>query len=161
MRTATYNISGITYRRLCIQGYSNFSKIELAALHFGIRLPYIVCTVISVIGVYLANIPILSAVMVTALLGVILPNHPIDYVYNYGLRQLLSLPKLPPRTAQIKFACGLATVWLCITILLYWYGLHIFAIVWGSVLIIIAGLVSTADICVPSMIYNRLTGQKI
>lgn len=107
------------------------------------------------------NIPILSAVMFTAFLGVILPNHPIDYVYNYGLRQLFSLPELPPRTPQVKFACGIATVWLGITILFFWYGLFSLAIIWGSVLIIIAGLVSTTDICIPSMIYNRLTGQKL
>jgi hypothetical protein len=155
------NISATTYKRLCIQGYGKYSQADLAALRFGIRLPYALCVVITAVGLLLVNIPILASLMFIAFLGVILPNHPIDYVYNFGLRQLLSRPQLPPRTAQIKFACGLATFWLAVTIILFWCRLILPGIAWGSVLIAIAGLVSTSDICIPSMIYNRLTEQNI
>lgn len=151
------SISATTYRRLCIQGYGRYSAAELASLHFGIRLPYVLCTLIAATGLALANIPILTALMVIAFLGVILPYHPFDYLYNFGFRYVLRLPPLPPRTAQVKFACGIATVWLGMTVVLFWYGLFTLGVAWGSVLIVIAGLVSITDICIPSMIYNWLT----
>lgn len=153
---ATKNISKTTCRRLTIQGYGRFTESELSALQFGIRLPYVVCSLAAAYGILWAHVPVLVILAVIAFLGVLLPYHPVDYAYNYGLRQVLNLPKLPPRPAQVKFACGIATAWLIVTLILFHYGLTVMGIIWGSMLVAVATLVSTTDICIPSIIYNRL-----
>jgi hypothetical protein len=120
-----------------------------------------VCAAIAIIALALVSVPLLAALMIIAFFGIVLPNHPFDYLYNYGLRQMLGRPKLPPRSAQVKFACGVATFWLALTIFLLRQGLTTLGIVWGAVLVGIAVLVGTTDICIPSMIYNLLTNGRI
>lgn len=95
-----------------------------------------------------------------ALAGAFLPNHPFDYLYNYGVRQLLSKPKLPPRTNQVRFACGIAAAWLPLTIYLLYNGYHIAGYIFGGSLFAVGALVTTTDICIPSMIYNAFFLQK-
>lgn len=56
---------------------------------------------------------------IIALWGSFPPYHPFDYLYNYLIRHLLNKPKIPPRTNQGRFACGIATAWLSGTIYLF------------------------------------------
>ena len=155
------SISDATRKRLCIQGFGSYSGEQLAAFRFGIRLPYLVCGIIAVIALAFVSIPLLAILLVIALFGVILPNHPLDYLYNYGIRQLSGRPKLPRRSAQIRFACGLASFWLVVTIILFSQGLIVPGIIWGALLVVSATLVGTTDICVPSMMYNLITNRRI
>jgi hypothetical protein len=94
--------------------------------------------------------------MCIAFLGIFPPYHPFDYLYNYVFRFVIQKPRIPPRTNQGRFACGMASVWLLGVILLLNYGYKVWAYSAGAVLVSIALLVSTTDICIPSMIYNRL-----
>jgi len=91
---------------------------------------------------------------VVAFLGVILPYHPFDYIYNHLLRGMLGKPKLPPRSKQLKFACVVATLWLIVTTYLFYAGLATAGYVVGGLLVSVAFIVSTTDFCIPSMIYN-------
>ena len=154
-------VSPTTQRRLCIQGFGSCSGAQLAAYRFGIRLPYLVCAFIALIGVIFASVPILSVLLFIALLGVLLPNHPFDYVYNYGIRQMMGRPKLPRRTPQVRFACGVATFWLIVTILLFRAGWITAGTIWGLIMVAIATLVGSTDICIPSMVYNLITNRRI
>jgi len=154
-------ISSSTIKRLKVQGYCNYSDANLQELAFGNRFAYIVCSSILLIGVITANIPILTAMMLVALFGVILPFHPFDYLYNHFVRKIVNKPKLPPRSKQLKFACGIATVWIAITIYLFYAGLATAGYIAGGLLLAVAWLVSTTDICIPSRIYNFLFKVKV
>ena len=154
MDTTKKMLSPNRIKRLKIQGYCNMTDTRLSELAFGNRFAYILCSGVVGVGVFTAHIPILGTMMVVALFGVLLPNHPFDYIYNYGIRDLMGKPKLPRRSKQIKFACIVATIWLAITIGLFHIGFVTGGYIVGGVLFSLTFIVSTTDICVPSLIYN-------
>ena len=141
-------------KRLQTQGYTGFTDAELNDFKVGIRLAYYLCGSIVVLGLLFANIKILAVAMTIAFFGSLPPYHPFDYLYNYVIRHLINKPKMPHRSNQGRFACGMATVWLSGVIYLFYVGLTIWAYIAGGILVSIATLVSTTDICIPSMIYN-------
>jgi len=151
----------VTIKRLRIQGYCNYSDAQLSNLASGNRISFILCSIIVLTGVITAGIPLLSIMMLIAFLGIILPNHPFDYIYNFGIRKLIGRPKLPPRSKQIKFACTIATVWLAGTITLFYIGFFLAGYIFGGILFLMAFTVSTTDICIPSLLYNFMYKIKV
>ncbi|HJN05787.1 MAG TPA: DUF4395 domain-containing protein [Bacteroidales bacterium] len=149
-------ISRARIKRLKVQGYSNYSDEMISELAFGNRFAYGLCSAILLIGVILANIPLLAIMMIIALFGVILPYHPFDYIYNYLIRGMINKPKLTRRSKQLKFACGIATIWIAAVIYLFYAGFALAGYIAGGVLSFVAILVSTTDICIPSIIFNFL-----
>jgi hypothetical protein len=143
-------------RRLQTQGYMNFSDDELLAHRFGIRFAYWVCVTAASVGIIAGSAPIILAVATLALVASFPPHHPVDYLYNYVIRHVLKRPKLPPRSNQGRFACGIASVWLVMTAYLFANNEPIIATTVGLSLVAIGLLVSTTDICIPSMLYNFL-----
>ena len=155
-------LSPTTKRRLIVQGYNCYSDKELNDYKYGIRFAYYLCDSLMILGLLLTNLWILATIMTIAFFGALLPHHPFDYLYNYGIRHMINKPPIPPRTNQVKFACGIATVWLFGIILLFHFGLNIWGYIAGAIIASVATLVATTDICIPSMIYNALfnRGQK-
>ena len=109
-------------RFLMAQGYQNYSHEQLSEMAFGIRFAFRLSVSILIIGVATAHIPTLVAMMSIAFLSVLLPNHPFDYLYNYLLAKRMGKPKLPKRDIRLKFACGMATLWIAGTIWLFASG---------------------------------------
>jgi hypothetical protein len=119
------------------------------------------CALFTLLGTALASPPILWALAATALLGSLLPNHPFDYVYNYGVRRLTGTRPLPPNPPPRKFACYVATPWLIGTGLAFFLGADVVGYALGVSFVFVAGLVSVTHICIPSLIYNALFGAKV
>lgn len=149
-------ISASRINRLRVQGYTTQSPLELSQLAFGNRFAYILCTTLVTIGVVTASTALLSFMLVIAALGVILPNHPFDYIYNHFLAKRMNKPKLPQRSNQLKFACTIATLGIATIIYFFSTGFMTTGYVIGSLLIATAFTVSTTDFCLPSVIYNAL-----
>lgn len=149
-------LTPIRKKRLEVQGYCGYTGAELNDFKFGIRFAYYLCGTLVLLGLLLSSQEILATAMGIAFLGSFPPYHPFDYLYNYVIRHLLGKPKMPPRSNQGRFACGIATIWLGVTIYLFYAGLTRWAYLAGSILVFVAALVSTLDICIPSMIYNYL-----
>lgn len=147
-------------RRLEEQGYSGFTEYELARHRFGIRFAYFICMSVVVLGLALKSQPVLILANAIALLGMLPPYHPLDYIYNYGIRHLLGRPKLPPRANQGRFACFLATIMLGIMNYFAYAGNFTAVIVVGAALLTPAFLVTFLDLCIPSKIYNALFVRK-
>lgn len=147
-------------KRLEIQGFRGFTDTELSCHQFGIRFAYGVCAVLVVLSLLYKSIPILLFVLGIAILGIFLKRHPADYLYNAIIRHWLKRPILPYRTRQVRFACLVATFWLLVTIYLFANNFVFEARIWGSILVAVATLVTTTDICIPSMIYNFLFERK-
>lgn len=142
--------------RIREQGYDNQTDAEISDLAFGNRFAYRSCVFLLLFGVGFANIPMLSLMMVIAFFGLVLPNHPFDYIYNHLLSKRMNKPEVPPRANQLKFACTVATLWIAGIIYLFYSGLMVWGYVVGSLLIGVAFLVSAIDFCIPSKIYNAL-----
>lgn len=149
-------ISPLRRKRLETQGYTGLSDVELDNFKFGIRFAYYLCGSLVVLGLLLTSLKILAAAMLIAFLGTFPPYHPFDYLYNYVIRHVIKKPKMPPRSNQGRFACGIATVWLGGTIYLFYAGFNVWGYLAGGILVSIATLVSTMDICIPSLVYNFL-----
>lgn len=159
MGTQECVISPVRKKRLEKQGYTSFTDAELYDLKFGIRLAYYACGSIVILGLLLTDTRILGVSLALAFFGMFPPYHPVDYLYNYAIRHWLNKPKLPPRPPQGRFACIIATIFLGIIIYLLMSGFLIGGYILGGALVASAVLVSTMDICIPSMIYNRLFGR--
>jgi hypothetical protein len=160
MENQDCNITPLRRKRLEAQGYKGYSDSELHDLKFGNRFAYYLCGSLVILGLLLTNLKILGAAMIIAFFGSFPPYHPFDYLYNYVIRHWIGKPKLPPRPNQGRFACRIATVWLGGTIYLFYTGHDIWGYILGIALVFVATLVSTMDICIPSIIYNFLFKQK-
>jgi hypothetical protein len=156
MENSLQIISPTCKRRLQIQGYQNYSDKELNDYKYGIRFAYILCTTLFGLGLLLSNLTVLIVAAAIATIGAFPPYHPFDYLYNYAIRHILNKPKMPPRTNQGRFACGIAAIWLAITIYLLHSNYTVAGYILGGMLLVVAILVSALDICIPSIIYNAL-----
>ena len=156
MENKDCNITPAQRKKLETQGYTGYSDAELYDFKFGIRFAYYLCGSIVILGLLMTNLMILGAALIIAFWGSFPPYHPFDYLYNYVIRHWIGKPKMPPRTNQGRFACRIATVWLGGTIYLFYTGYDAWGYLLGIALVFIAALVSTMDICIPSMIYNLL-----
>jgi hypothetical protein len=149
-------VSPACRRRLHTQGYLQYSDQQLADFKIGIRFAYALCTVLFSFGLFLSSPEVLMVAATVAFLGAFPPYHPFDYLYNYVVRYIIGKPKLPPRSNQGRFACGIASVWLITIIFLMMRDNLLVANILGGLLLVVALLVTTTDICIPSKVYNFL-----
>jgi hypothetical protein len=96
-----------------------------------------------------------------AALGAILPIHPFDLIYNYGIRHLTGTQPLPRNGAPTRFACGVAAVWLVATALAFGAGVAWLGYLLGGLLTAVAAIISVTHFCIPSAIYQSLFGQGV
>ena len=143
-------------QRLEAQGFHGLDDATLREIGPWLRWSPVLCTLVMVAGVALASPAILWALAAMAFLGVWLPFHPFDLLYNYGARHLTGTRPLPHQGPQRRFACGIATAWLVATGWLFHTGATTLGYALGIPLILVAGLVSVTHICIPSLIYNAL-----
>jgi hypothetical protein len=149
-------LSATTRRRLHVQGLSCVNDETLAETVPWNRMAFAMCALFAAIGTALAEPMILWILTPFAALGALFPVHPFDLIYNHGIRHLRKTGPLPKRQAQTRFACGVGTVWMVATALAFQSGALIAGYILGASLSLVAGLVGTTDICIPSMVYNAL-----
>lgn len=142
--------------RIRAQGYFELSNDEIRQIAWGNRMAYILCTILLGIGIYYANIPLLSSMLLVALGGFLLPFHPFDYLYNGFVARLINRPAIPKRSDQLKFACMLASIWIATDIYLFWSDFLIAGYLLGASLFLVAFTVAFFDLCIPSIVYNAL-----
>jgi len=151
-------VSPVTRRRLEIQGFVGLDDQTLAETGPWLRLAFGLCTVLAATGTILASPVFLWALVPIAALAAAFPVHPFDLIYNHGLRRLTGTRPLPKRGAPARFACGVGAVWLLVTGWLFQAGHTSAGYVLGGALTIVGLLVSTTDICIPSLIYRTIFG---
>lgn len=151
-------LSPRTRRLLDIQGFDAIPDKELAPVAPWLRLAFGMCTAGAAVGTLTASPKILLSLAPIAALGAALPVHPFDLVYDYGVRRLTGTGPLPERGAPLRFACGLGTAWLLATAWSFATGRRRLGYALGSALTGVGLLVSTTDVCIPSMIYRTIFG---
>jgi hypothetical protein len=151
-------LSPTTRRRLEIQGFDGVEERTLTETAPWLRLAFALCTVFAAIGTLLASPVFLWGLVPVAALAAAFPVHPFDLLYNHGLRHLTGTGPLPRRGAPNRFACGLGAAWLIVTAWAFHAGATVTGYVLGGMLTLVALLVSTTDICIPSLIYRSIFG---
>jgi hypothetical protein len=147
-----------TCRRLDIQGFEAVDVQQLALVAPWLRLSFGLCTLLGGLGTVLASPAILLMLAPVAALAAASPVHPFDLSYNYGIRHLTGTGSLPRRGAPARFGCGMGAVLLLVTAWAFSAGYVVAGYALGGMLTFVALLVSTTDICIPSMIYRSISG---
>jgi len=156
MKTTESTLSEKRINRLHAQGFYRETKEELTGMVFGIRFAYRACISLLSVAMLTQSITLFGLMFVIAFLGIVLPNHPFDYLYNYTLSGWLKKAKVPARSAQLKFACAIATSWIAAVIFLMAAGHTTAGLVMAGALILVALFPATIDYCIPSVIFNAL-----
>jgi len=72
------------------------------SVQYGIYFSYPIYILIVVAGILLGNPYILLIAALIAFLGIKLPMHPFDYVYNYTIAKLIRTSKIPGRGSELQ-----------------------------------------------------------
>ena len=152
------SIDSRTLKRLDVQGFDQVSEQRLADVAPWLRMAFGLCASLAVLGTALASTPLLLVLSGIALVAALSPVHPFDWIYNLGIRHLTGTGPLPQRGIPNRFACGMGSLWLLITVWAFESGYGVVGYVLGFSLSAVATLVATTDICIPSIIYRRLFG---
>jgi hypothetical protein len=147
-----------TSRLLDIQGFDTVDVQELGRVAPWLRLAFGLCAVLGGLGTVLASPAILLTLTPVAALAAALPVHPFDLIYNYGIRHLTGTGPLPRRGVPSRVGCGMGAVFLLVTAWAFSAGHVVAGYAIGGMLTFVAPLVSTTDICIPSMIYRSIFG---
>lgn len=141
-------------RNLAVQGYC-LSAEESGALRWGLRFSTALCLAIVGLGLALESAPLILALVPIGVVAGWTSRHPFDLIWNHALRRLVGAPELPPNPAPRRHAFKIATVWLFAVGLLFAFGAPTAALLLGAVLIVVCGLVTTTNFCVPSTLLAR------
>ncbi len=144
-----------------MQGIDGLSDEEMLLHRPGFRFAYQMCFTVTAVGTVLQSVPVLSIAMAAAFFAVFPPNHPFDRLYNLTVGRYLRRPKVPRRTAQGRFACAIATVWLAFAIYFFVQGQALVGTVLCCALLVPSSLVGFFDVCLPSMIYNLMVYRQL
>jgi len=144
--------------RLDIQGFDTVHEDVLAQVGPWLRLAFGLCATLAVVGTALASQPLLLALAGIAFVAALSPVHPFDLIYNLGIRHVTGTPPLPKRGPPSRFACGIGALWLIGTVGAFQSSWMILGYGLGLTLALVAVLVATTDICIPSMIFRAVLG---
>lgn len=145
--------------RIQAQGFCDLDDRTYAQLNYPLRLSPAICMAWAAVGTALASAPILWALVPFAALGAILPGHPFDVLYNYGLRHLWAMPALPKYGPRRRFACALATAMLIVAAWGFQAGMPALGHIFGWSLVAAAFVNVSTGFCIPSFIVRLLFGK--
>lgn len=152
-------ISPTTRSRIEAQGFFGYDDRALAQINYWLRLSPAICMVWAATGTALGSAPILWALVPFALLGAILPGHPFDVVYTYGLRHLVHGPRLPRYPLPRRFACLMATAMLAVASWGFQAENPVLGHVVGWSLAAAAFVNVSTGFCIPSFLYRLIFGK--
>lgn len=95
------------------------------SVQYGIRFSYPLYILIVLLGVLSENPYVLFIAAVIALLGMKLPMHPLDYVYNHGVAKLIGASKIPGRGSELQVNSTVALIFTSVVIALILFNVPI------------------------------------
>jgi len=147
--------------RIQAQGFCDLDDTTYAQINYPLRLSPAICMVWTAVGTALASPTILWILVPFAALGAILPSHPFDILYNYGLRHRFNAPTLPPAPIRRRFACFVATIMLVAAAWGFQTGMPMVGYIVGWSLVGAAFVNVSTGFCVPSFIYRLAFGKVV
>jgi len=154
-------VTATVRERIQAQGFCGLDDKTYAQINYPLRLSPAICMVWATVGTALASPTILWALVPFAALGAILPGHPFDVLYNYGLRHLLGTPALPRYGARRRFLCALATIMLIATAWGFQAGMPLLGSIAGWSLVAAAFVNVSTGFCIPSFIVRLFFGKVV
>lgn len=150
-------VSTFTHSCLVMQGFSRASVEARPGLAMTLRFTPAVCATLALAGLLLGSPVWLAGMAVVALIGVLLPSgHPIDLLFNHGVRHLVGAEPLPPNPAPRRFACGVGLVMLSSAALAFATGHPVLAWALGGFLVVVAAFNTLTNWCLASWFYGLM-----
>jgi len=146
-------------QRIQAQGFCGLDDTTYKQLNYALRLSPAICMVWAAIGTALASPTILWILVPFAALGAILPGHPFDVLYNYGLRHVFGTPPLPTYPLRRRFACLMATIMLATAAWGFQAGMPLVGHIIGWSLVGAAFVNVSTGFCIPSFIVRLTVGK--
>ncbi len=144
-------------RSLFQQGYQRFSSAELKQLEWGLRFTPAACSLLTLLALVYQS-P--YGLLVVASLGVwafFFPaKHPMDLIYNHGVRHLFGAIALPENPLQRRLACFAAGIMNSVAALLLLMQLPMAAWIVGGSLLVLQVVVISTHFCTLSWMYEGL-----
>ena len=152
---------GTVRENIQAQGFCGLDDSTCRQINYPLRLSPAICMVWAAVGTALASPTILWALVPFAALGAILPGHPFDVFYNYGLRHLFGTPALPRYGVRRRLACALATLMLVAAAWSFQAGMPMVGYVLGWSLVAAAFVNVSTGFCIPSFIVRIFFGKVV
>jgi hypothetical protein len=143
------------------QGFCGLDDKTYAQINYPLRLSPAICMLWTAVGTALASPMILWALAPFAALGAILPGHPFDVLYNYGLRHLMGTPVLPRYGARRRLACAFATTLIVIAALSFQAGMPMAGQIAGWALVGGTFVNVSTGLCGPALIVRMFFGKVV
>jgi rhodanese-related sulfurtransferase len=139
------------------QGYQEYSPGELKQLEWGLRFTPFACSAITAYGLFTQQPTVLFVVSLLGIWAFIAPAaHPMDLIYNHGVRRLFGAVALPENPFQRRLACLAAGVMNFAAALLFVLQLPTAALAVGVMLLSLQAIVITTHLCVLSWMYEGI-----
>lgn len=144
-------------RGLYQQGFQRYAPCELRELEWGLRFTPLMCSLAAAYGLYSHSPFILFAVAALGIWAFVMPAaHPMDLLYNHGVRHFFGLAALPANPFQRRLACLAAAVMNAAAGILFIAGLPLIAWGVGITLLVLQFIVITTHFCTLSWMYEGL-----
>jgi rhodanese-related sulfurtransferase len=144
-------------RSLFQQGYQSYTPAELKQLEWGLRFTPLACSTLTVVGLVYQLPYLLFAVATLGIWAFFAPAaHPMDLIYNHGVRRLFGAVKLPPNPFQRRLACFAAGIMNSTAAGLFLLELPTAARVVGGMLLCLQAIVIFTHFCTLSWMYEGL-----
>lgn len=144
-------------KNLFQQGYQSYSPQELSQIEWGLRFTPSVCSLITVYGLMTMNPYVLMVVAVLGMWAFFFPaGHPMDLIYNHGVRHAFGAVKLPPNPFQRRLACFAAGIMNTMAAVFFLAGMTMSAYITGGILLVLQVIVIFTHFCTLSWIYEGL-----
>jgi hypothetical protein len=157
-QTASASVTPVERRRVEAQGFLGLTDREIGQIKYWLRLSPAICMTWTACGTVLQSAPVLWALAPFALLGALLPGHPFDLLYTFGIRRLTGGPALPPYPLPRRLACFLATLMIVGAAWCFQSGSIVAGQLFGWGLVGAALVNVTTGFCIPSFIYGLIFG---
>ncbi len=155
MKMAT--LSAFAETNLNNQGFEKLDKDAKGHIALPLRFTPAVATTLIVIGLILQSPIWLGSMALVALSGALLPNAMlIDLVYNLIVRHLVHAPALPPTPRPRQFSYLLSSVLLSGSAVFFYYGLWVFGLVLGGLVVAGGTILTTTLWCLGSWWYRMI-----
>ncbi|MBI4675425.1 MAG: DUF4395 family protein [Chloroflexi bacterium] len=154
-------ILSTTRERIQAQGFCGLDDEIYAQINYPLRISPAICMTWAAVGTALASPIILWVLTPFAALGAILPGHPFDVLYTYGLRHVFGTPPLPRYPIRRRFACFVATIMLVAAAWGFQTGVPMLGYVVGWSLVAAAFVNVSTGFCIPSFIVRIFFGKVV
>ncbi len=151
--------STLSFQQQCLvqQGYQQFTKQQLREMEWGLRFTPFVCALMTLYGLATRQPWVLLTVAGLGVWAFLAPAaHPMDLLYNHGVRRLLGAVRLPPNPLQRRLACLSAAILNTLSALLFLGGLPGAALAVGGMLLVLQAIVIVTHFCALSWMYEAV-----